>query len=248
MTRKQIIDEVKKHCTTVYAQLGDWSHDLNHVKRVVKNCRLICKQEKLSSKDAFLTELAAWLHDLGRVNEEIGLLFLESNHAEHSYIESKKILEPYRSKIGREPMYKVLQAVREHSLPQLRHPENLISKILQDADRGATLNVIGILSTLHYLKVVEWSKVTTKEQARLELPKLTKQLVATGKVSKALEVLQILVEMYFGAENQVSTGNTVSPLHTVSARKLYKKDLAEIEDYMDFLGELAQNNVCYGEA
>lgn len=278
MKRHQILNEVKVHCIQEYLKITNWVHDLEHIKTVVKNGRKLCQMEEVRSKTTFLVELACWLHDLGRVEEEIGLEFLQSNHAEVSYQLAKKILKPYERVIGRESIFKVLLAVREHNLPQLRHPENRVAQLLQDADRGAGLRIAGVFTMLGYLGVIQTenaktqktleheniktqehknnqpfnhltieqsgmsqvsnlksqvlSPIYTNQAARKYLPALTQQLIQTGKVADAIEKLSYFKDWYYGSTNQGGMGIMVSPLHTDSARILYKKGIEEIEEYL----------------
>ena len=238
MKRSLIIAQVKEFCITYYSQITHWPHDINHVRRVVANGKKICQLEQIKSKDAFLVELACWLHDIGRVGEEDGLLFLESNHAEASYYLSKEILKPYEKFIGRESLYKLLQAIREHNLPVLKHQDNCITRILQDADRGASLNAVGIFSTLTYLKVMSLPAQKTITSARQALPQLAADLKKGDKVQQAMEKLSFFRDWYYGNKHQSLTGSIVSPLHTQAAKKLYKPGIEEIEKFSQSLQSL----------
>ena len=237
MTRKYILTVVKNHCIKEYLKIADWVHNIDHIKTVVSNGRKICRMEQVRPKIAFLVELACWLHDLGRVGEESGLEFGASNHAEVSYNMSKQILKPFEKKMGSESVIKVLQAVREHNLPCLIHTENIVGKLLIDADRGAGISMVGVFSMLNYLKVVTTEPVKTEREARDRLAQLSAKLVKTGKVDKAIEKLSYLKDWYYGSQKQAGSGVLVSPLHTASARKLYRRAMREIEDYIGVLGE-----------
>ncbi|NMC35751.1 HD domain-containing protein [Candidatus Beckwithbacteria bacterium] len=238
MKRSEILQNIKRHCKTEYAQVDCWVHGISHVQRVVKNGRVLAKAEKLKPKDQFLVELACWLHDIGRAGEESGLLFLQSNHAEVSYQKSKELLQPFARHIGRESLYKVLQAIREHSLPMLKHPENQIACILLDADRGAGLNVIGIFTMLVYLQIVDRPLVSSQTQARAMLPALTQELIEKNKIEAAIERLEFFKGWYYGFEKQPLTNARVAPLYTKSAPKLYAKGIKEIETYINTLQQL----------
>jgi HD superfamily phosphodiesterase len=238
VTRNNILNQVQKICQQKYSQTTHWVHDINHVKRVVGNARQLGKMEHLHPKEIFLIELACWLHDLGRVNEDIGLEFLASDHAEKSYLLSKMILLPFEKQIGRESIFKVLQAVREHNLPRLKHPENIVARILLDSDRGAGLNPIGIFTMLNYLKIVKTEPIKTIKQARQNLKNLTQQIRESQKTAITIEKLAYFKDWYYGNNNQSKTGEVVVSLYSDSAKKLYKKGIEEIENYIDYLTKI----------
>ena len=238
MKRSEILKNIKRHCEAEYAKVGNWVHGINHVQAVVRNGKRLAKMEGMREKDVFLVELACWLHDLGRVGENDGLLFLQSNHAEVSYQQSKVLLEPYVRTIGRESLYKVLQAIREHNLPLIKHPENRISQLLMDADRGAGLNARGIISNLAYLRIITCEPVSSIAQARALLPGVTQELVEKNAVATALAQILSIRAWYYGDTKQVLTGVAVSPLNTKAARKLYQKGIQEIDCYCNQLAEI----------
>jgi len=238
MTRAQILHQVRQYCEPKYQEIDHWAHGIAHIKRVVKNGERICREEKVRSKDAFLVALACWLHDLGRLDEEINTSFSNSIHAEESYIRSKKVLYPYKKIIGRESLYNILEAIREHSLPKLKHPHNRIAQILQDADRGASINLVGLISMITYREIIDWPPVTSKVQARRELPKLTRELLKRDKVKEVIQTGQVVSEFYYGTKKKNLKGVIVEPLHTSSARRLFKADLKEVEHYLSYLETL----------
>jgi HD superfamily phosphodiesterase len=235
LTRDQILNQIRAQCTQEYLQIDNWIHDLTHIKKVVANGKKICQREDIKPKTAFLVEIACWLHDLGRVGEGIGLLASQSNHAEVSYQKSKIILKPYERFLGRESVYLILEAVREHSLPQIKHPNNLVARILMDSDRGAGLNAIGIFTMLNYYKIIKSPPIVTKKQARLQLPDLTQQLIANHQLELAINYLSFFHSWYYGSNNQSLTGVKVGALFTPAAKKLFRHGMKEIESYIKVL-------------
>ncbi len=238
MTRRFILNQIKYQCIERYQRIDNWIHDINHIKAVVKNGKKLSRMEGLKSKTAFLVELACWLHDLGRIKEKTGLLFLESNHAEKSYMISKKLIKPYQRYLGQESVYQLLQAVREHNLPELKHPGNVIGRILLDADRGAGLNLVGVFTTLNYMGVITTNPVRTKKQAQQQFNALKQGLRQQGKVAKALEYLSYLIDWYYGNSKQIGSGIRVTALYTDSARKIYLNGLRDIQDLVNQLENL----------
>ncbi len=238
MTREEILNQIKKISLAEYTKIETWIHDVQHVKRVVKEGVRLCKAEQVKSKDAFLVELACWLHDVGRVDEPLGLTFSESDHAEKSYQVSKQLLKPYEKFIGRESMYNLLQAIREHSQPRLRHPHNLITRILQDADRGSNFDERGIFTMLGYFSLYKGKPIESVKEAKLVLPALTTMLRTSGKIPIALEKLNYFKDWYYGCFQQMGTGVKIDPLHTLSAKRLYQSKIKVIEDYIHHLESL----------
>lgn len=242
MLRRDIITEVRDICLARYEQIEDWNHDINHIKRVVKYSRKIAEAEKFRSKDIFLVELAAWLHDLGRVGEEKNVSFKKANHAERSYRQSRNILKPYWRFIGREDTVKVLQAIREHSQAILDHKDNRISRCLQDGDRGASLNTIGIISMLDYHKIIEdLGPVVSIKQAKEKKMELLNKIKEKNLQEKSLEKLKNLLIFYTGDRDE--SGNwKVMPLHFESSRKMFRKGVREIEEFMSKIQNSKEEN------
>ena len=123
-------DEIKKIMD------GDSAHDFEHVMRVYKNAKKICKQEKANEK---LILSAVLLHDIvsyPKSDKRSKLSSLESAK------KSKQILKKYD--FSKEEITIVSDAICDHSFSQNRVPETLEGKILQDADRLDALGAIGI--------------------------------------------------------------------------------------------------------
>ena len=123
-------DEVKKIMD------DDSAHDFEHVMRVYKNAKKICKQEKANEK---LILSAVLLHDIishPKSDKHSKLSSLESAK------KSKQILKKYN--FSKEEIVVIVDAIRDHSFSRNRIPETLEGKILQDADRLDALGAIGI--------------------------------------------------------------------------------------------------------
>ena len=115
---------------------NDSAHDFNHIMRVYKNARKLCKKENANEK---LVLSAALLHDVvsfPKSDKRSKSSSLKSAEA------SKKILKKldYTNK----EIQIVSDAIRDHSFSRGKIPETLEGKILQDADRLDALGAIGI--------------------------------------------------------------------------------------------------------
>jgi uncharacterized protein len=128
------IDLLKKE---VYGRkASDSAHDFQHVIRVYKNAKKICKKENANEK---LVLSAALLHDIVSYPKSDKRSKLSSME---SAIESKKILKKYNFSL--EEIQIISDAIRDHSFSRNKIPTTIEGKILQDADRLDALGAIGI--------------------------------------------------------------------------------------------------------
>jgi len=115
---------------------NDSAHDFEHIMRVYKNAKKICKKEKANEK---LVLSAVLLHDIVSYPKS-------DKHSKLSSIESakksKQILKKY--KFSKDEITIISDAIRDHSFSQNKIPESLEGKILQDADKLDALGAIGI--------------------------------------------------------------------------------------------------------
>ena len=115
---------------------GDPAHDFEHIMRVYKNAKKICKQEKVNEK---LILSAALLHDIvsyPKSDKRSKMSSLESAK------KSKQILKKYD--FSKEEIVIISDAIYDHSFSQNKVPRTLEGRILQDADRLDALGAIGI--------------------------------------------------------------------------------------------------------
>ncbi|MBT8251902.1 MAG: HD domain-containing protein [Nitrosopumilus sp.] len=123
-------DEVKKIIK------NDPAHDYEHIMRVYKNAKKICKKERANEK---LVLSAALLHDLvsyPKSDKRSKLSSIESAK------KSQSILKKYN--FSHEEIMIISDAIRDHSFSQKKIPNTIEGKILQDADRLDALGAIGI--------------------------------------------------------------------------------------------------------
>ncbi len=111
------------------------SHDFSHVKRVVRLCDVIRREE---GGDREVLRAAAWLHDVGRpLEEETG-----RDHAEIG----AEIAEALLPELGfpEDKVREVVHAVEAHRYSTGPEPETLEAEILQDADNLDAMGAVGI--------------------------------------------------------------------------------------------------------
>lgn len=119
-------------------------HGLDHSVRVVTNARLICEGENM---DPFIHVAAAWIHDIGRIEEwnarDRGEIIF---HAESSARQVPDILHPFRDALGITTIEAIQRAVGRHMMLN-QSDDSVADKTLKDADRLDTVGAIGIMRT-----------------------------------------------------------------------------------------------------
>jgi uncharacterized protein len=121
-----------------YGIKEDGSHDLAHLRRVLKNANLIA--DEIGEPICRLSLLAAvWLHDIVSFEKN------DPRRAEASRfaaIKAKNLLEGER--FPPEKLEGVAHAIEAHSFSANIKPQTIEAMILQDADRLDALGAIGI--------------------------------------------------------------------------------------------------------
>jgi len=115
---------------------NDPAHDFEHIMRVYKNAKKLCKEETIKSK---LVLSAVLLHDI--------ILYPKSDkHSKNSSLKSaiktKTILKQYN--YSDDEILLITDAIRDHSFSRNKIPKSIEGKILQDADRLDAIGAIGI--------------------------------------------------------------------------------------------------------
>lgn len=131
----------KQFCEFIELEMQqDLAHDLNHVLRVVKTAKQLCKLEGAKLE---VVLPAAYLHDC---------FSFAKNHpdrASSSKVAADKALT-YLGEIGYPQEYfsQISHAIVAHSFSANVKPETLEAQIVQDADRLDALGAIGIARCL----------------------------------------------------------------------------------------------------
>ncbi|WP_085992069.1 HD domain-containing protein [Oceanobacillus senegalensis] len=112
-------------------------HDFYHMSRVAKNAVQIAAYE---DADLFITEAAAWLHDVG-----------DHKLFENPSKDIEKMNEFLRTlDISEEQISVINTIINEISFSKGKVPQSLEGKIVQDADRLDAIGAIGIARTFAY--------------------------------------------------------------------------------------------------
>lgn len=114
----------------------DVAHDKDHIRRVVKNAKIILEQEQADHETVIA---AGWLHDC---------VVLPKDHPKRSNsstLAAKKAVQ-FLSEIGfsESKTEQIAHAIKAHSYSANITPETVEAKIVQDADRLDALGAIGI--------------------------------------------------------------------------------------------------------
>ena len=116
--------------------INDSAHDFDHIIRVFKNARNICKKENANEK---LVLSAVLLHDIVSYPKSDKR---SKSSSIKSAEKSKKILTKFN--FTKEEIQIISDAIRDHSFSRNKIPTTLEGKILQDADRLDAIGAIGI--------------------------------------------------------------------------------------------------------
>ena len=116
--------------------INDSAHDFDHIMRVFKNARNICKKENANEK---LVLSAVLLHDIVSYPKSDKR---SKSSSIKSAEKSKKILTKFN--FTKEEIQIISDAIRDHSFSRNKIPTTLEGKILQDADRLDAIGAIGI--------------------------------------------------------------------------------------------------------
>ncbi|MDP3779937.1 MAG: HD domain-containing protein [Nitrosopumilaceae archaeon] len=115
---------------------NDAAHDFEHIMRVYRNTKKLCKSEEANPK---LVLCAALLHDI--------VSFPKSDKrsktsSKKSSILAEKILKKYN--FSKNEIQIICNAILDHSFSKNKVPKTIEGKILQDADRLDAIGAIGI--------------------------------------------------------------------------------------------------------
>jgi len=143
---KKILSRVKEIVEPKYRKIENWEHGWMHIQHVVEYSKKLAEME---GKNSIICQIAAYCHDLGRIEEE------EQNkkgikpisHAELSVEPAKEVLN--KVSISGEDFDKIIEAIKVHA-GRKYVGENDVALILQDADRKDALGKFGLLRLLSW--------------------------------------------------------------------------------------------------
>ncbi len=124
------------------------THDFSHVMRVYNLCIKIANYEKQNVDIDFeVLKLAALLHDIGRLREDLDTTGT-IDHAQESAKMAETILKNFG--LSHEKIEKIKHAILSHRFRGNNAPKTIEAKILFDADKIDSLGAIGIARAFCY--------------------------------------------------------------------------------------------------
>jgi len=131
-----------EHMKTLCDEVGDVSHDLSHVLRVVKTAKIICEKE---NGNPLVVIPAAYLHDCLYISKK------DPRRSQASTLSADYAMELLKDwGYPEEYSKEIHHAVRAHSFSANITPETLDAKIVQDADRIDGLGAIGVCRSMAF--------------------------------------------------------------------------------------------------
>lgn len=139
---EQLLGEITTVSRRYMIYLGS-SHDWYHTLRVRKTALYIADKE---GADRITVEIAALLHDVGRLeSERIG-----GSHSDISASIAQQILAGSTNILGQDRIENIISSIKSHSYRAGKTPETLEGKVLSDADRIDALGTVGIARVFAY--------------------------------------------------------------------------------------------------
>lgn len=225
--QEELLKKVEKLVKPTYDRLKIWGHGWSHILGVVKAAKALAE---LEGADPVLCQIAAYCHDLGRLEEEEKALVnfkpgSPSPHAGMSYAPTKKIL--HQVGISGKDADDILEAVRIHNIRKYEGP-NKVALILQDADRTDGFGKMGILRSAVFNCEIKIPEPKGSNHVD-ELIEQVKEILKHDKTKK--ERMMETLDYVFG---------WVDVLANTKALKIYTKEGYQYN--RDFYNELKSYN------
>jgi len=136
MNEMKILSLTKDYIRKTFLDEGT-GHDYFHIERVVVNAKKIVEKE---NANAFLVELAAWVHDVGDYKLHGGI-----DKSEELIREFLTFIE-----VDEKTINKVIEIVSQVSFSKGNKPTSIEAEIVQDADRLDAIGAVGIARCFAY--------------------------------------------------------------------------------------------------
>lgn len=183
------VEQVKKLVKPEYDKLKCWIHSWPHIEKVVNNIKKLAELEKVNPEPCMI---AAYCHDLGRIEEEKREEKGEKPlpHALFSIEPTIKILQ--KVGISGIEFAQIIEAVAVHSY-KIYDGTNKVAQILQDADKMAGFGPWTIIAAVKFWGGEEYinskeiikngkDKNKLKEMADFTLEKIEKGPILDGAI------------------------------------------------------------------
>lgn len=159
----------------------DLVHGVEHAKNTSYFANILAKKEKGNFK---LCIIAAWLHDIGRLDKGKGWVkeTIKKNHGTVGAKKAKTFLKSLRLKTNE--VNEICKAISCHCFPNIQ--KDLTSKILWDADK---LNIFYPKTNIKYIKSC-MNKGMSKEKAKKHVEKDKKSYMKTFHFNSTRELIK----------------------------------------------------------
>lgn len=169
-----------------------------HISVVVKNAKSLAKKYKV--KDLEIIEIAAWLHDIGRLPYiEKGYKKKEDEHHLLGAVKAEKILKKFG--YPAEKISKVKGMILSHRSIEEPRPKTIEEKIISNADAMAVFDVLPIFfywraKRYSFEDIIDWleAKYERSYKNKITLPE-AKRMVK-DKYLRNIGMLKEIKELY----------------------------------------------------
>jgi len=173
-----MINKIRKEIKSI-AEESDWKY---HIIPVVKYAK---KLAKILKSDEKIVELAALLHDIGR------LKFGDKDHDITGVPEAEKILKRY--KYSQDIIDEIKHCIASHRSSKGVAPKTIIAKIIANADAMAHFDIVPVFfywkTKKHsFEEALKWvnDKINRDWQKKLTLPVAKKMMTEKYKAIKLI--------------------------------------------------------------
>ena len=158
MNKRGFIRDLEKHVKQFYK--GNLHHGWAHLNRVRNYAVHIAKEE---GANEFVAEVAALLHDIGKIKHGPTL----KNHAARGAGMARRLLK--KKGLSRDLVDEVCSCINAHSRKEPPMPKTLNEKVLYDADGLEMIGAVGMMRTALYAAYYDksWKDMLKKARTRL---------------------------------------------------------------------------------
>ncbi|MFX1420169.1 MAG: HD domain-containing protein [Promethearchaeota archaeon] len=177
-------------------------HGFSHVERVYNLCLKLGKRLKAN---LLVLQIAALLHDIGRIDEKNNID--NKNHAEISADIALEYLISNNLNISDEDIRNIVQSIRAHSFSNNIMPESLEAKILSDVDKIDALGAIGLYRTISFTILNKGGIKELIEHLKNKIIKLKDRLYLDISKKIAEKRQKIILEFYREIKDEILISN-----------------------------------------
>ncbi|MAH03322.1 hypothetical protein CMI39_00880 [Candidatus Pacearchaeota archaeon] len=227
----KILNSIREFVKPKYEKLKCWVHKWHHVERVAYYSGILAELENADKESCII---AAYCHDLGRIEEE-KLKTEKGSSSPHPLLSIEptiKILQ--ENGISGVKFSEIIEAIIVHSY-KIYDGNNKVAQILQDADKMAGLGFHGILDAVKYFggkDYIDSKKIRDNQKDSRKLKEFCGEIfrkIEKDVLEKTLRGLKFKSEWF-------------DMLHTESAKKIIRKDYEDFEWARNKLINLEQSS------